>query len=290
VSSVIAAACIASAQIEILEVVDDNVVLVEGDTTTGSNPPDPVIAADGENLLVVVNSMIAVYDRDDLGSDPKTKQLWQFFGVDESDEPFDVSVVWDPGSNPPMSGRFVVSAIRPSPKRLLVAYSDRGVLDSDDPLNANDWTVVLNDTNFTDATCGGNGETLFVDQTSVGITESHWWVASFISGNTFFTDHTDLVFMSIDKSTGAVVNHRSSSFADGAGTLGCLSWDDVNTNGRAVARILVPPRLKVLRPPSTCVANFAQGCDSPPSSFASSYLRPEGAHEGSCRSRPRQRA
>jgi hypothetical protein len=237
-SAVIAAACVAHAQIAILNAVDNDVALVEGDTTTGGNPPDPVIASDSENVLVVVNSMIAVYDKDNLEAAPKVKQLRQFFDVDESDEPFDVSIVWDPGSNPPTSGRFVVSAIRPAPRRLMVAYSDRGVLDANDPLSADDWTVVLNDTDFTDSSCGGAGVSLSVDQTSLGYTADHWWIASFVAA--IATDHTDLILMSVDKSSGAVANYRSSTFTNGAGTLGCLSYDDVNTNGRAVARAAVP--------------------------------------------------
>lgn len=232
----------------------------ECDTTSANVPPDPVIAVDSESVVVVVNSMLAVYDKDNIAAAPRTKQLWEFFDLENDDIPFDVGITWDPGPNPPSTGRFAISALHEG-FDAIVAVSSGGLLDATDPFDPNDWRVFTDTTTYTDAPCGGAGSEFITDQPSVGFTEEAWWITSFAARNNL-TDHTDLIFFSIDKSTGATASFRASQFENSAGTpLGCISYVNQNQNGRAIARATVP---RGGNPPFAYFVGIAPGIPTQP--------------------------
>lgn len=82
--------------------------LVVFDGPNGSNassPPDPVIAAGPNQVLVAVNSMLAIYDKSGL-QQGGFQALGTFFaGLHVSGEVFDPRVIYDP-----VDGRFILSA------------------------------------------------------------------------------------------------------------------------------------------------------------------------------------
>lgn len=93
--------------------------------TDGWTPPDPVMAAGDDHVVVLINTRIAVYEKTSgaLAAGPWT--LSNFFGIPPEFFDFDPLAVYDPHS-----GRFIVTALADSDalgdSRIYIAFSQTG--------------------------------------------------------------------------------------------------------------------------------------------------------------------
>ncbi len=155
--------------------------IAEGESNIGTTAVDPVV--------VVVNSAIAVYLRNDLQLPPERieiQTLTKFLGVPEEETPFDVRIDYDPGYGP-RSARFVLCALSPingtGSRHAFLAISPAGGLDDIMPLVG--WTVQHLDGSSTDDPCrrGGFPVPLGLDYAALGYDDRAWYITSELINN-----------------------------------------------------------------------------------------------------------
>jgi len=238
------------------------------DITQTSKPPDPVIAASADFLVVVTNNVIATYRRSDL-ADPAIQPmecmtLKDFFG--DTADPIDPRVVYDHNS-----GRFVASAFRvqfgPAATMYLRYTGANPDLDPGET-SLTEWTPATHVGGFTDMGCEGGsnpGENMALDQPGLGYDAEAWYVSAPLAepipthGTPVSLDSVIWVIPKPETDPPPPDSYvvRCRDFEDEAGqALGCLDLD-VHEGGIQAPR----PAEAMGAPPAAYFVGFSDFCD-----------------------------